>query len=340
MQTKHGLTWLVIAAAATVVMPASIVSAAGTSPFSTAVMPLPGLDMYSQFDKLDVDLDIAGLGCCVGYTNSAGGGWLLVQGGGTFLPGDAASGPGAPLLGVVGDVNLSQQNRPGSGPAAAAMGTLYTTLGFRGQPNTGSATAIYGGAWIRTNGLARTTDQVVLGQDQTAGSGVGTGLDNNSSNGSLGSWHLFSRDDDGAAGGSGKLSWQIGDGTNLVNFESSVNVSDTGYSFVAFSYNGNAADPNALSLFVDGSPVPTVRSVTGSDAALSFGVGAYQLAVGNSFGYTDLWDGPIDEAFFGFGQLSPSDARNLYVASVPEPASLVLVLLAVGGAIMIRRRAV
>ena len=33
MQTKHGLTWLVIAAAATVVMPASIVSAAGTSPF-------------------------------------------------------------------------------------------------------------------------------------------------------------------------------------------------------------------------------------------------------------------------------------------------------------------
>ena len=65
------------------------------------------------------------------------------------------------------------------------------------------------------------------------------------------------------AGGSGKLSWQTGDGTNLVNFESSVNVSDTDYSFVAFSYNGNPADTESLSLFVDGSPVPTVRSVTG-----------------------------------------------------------------------------
>ena len=177
--------------------------------------------MYSQFDQLDVDLDVAGAGCCVGYKNTVGA-WLLPAAVVPFLPGDATSGPGAPLVGVVGDVNLSQQNRPGSGPAAAATGTLYTSLGFRAQPNTGSATAIYGDASVRTNGLARTTNQVILGQDQTAGSGAGTGLDNNSPNGSLGSWHLFSRDDDGAAGGSGKLSWQIGDGTNLVNFESSV----------------------------------------------------------------------------------------------------------------------
>ena len=66
----------------------------------------------------------------------------------------------------------------------------------------------------------------------------------------------------------------------------------------------------------------------------------FYFAVGNSFGHTDFWDGPIDEAFFGYGQLSPTDVRNLYTAAVPEPASVVLVLLAVGGAIMIRRRAV
>ena len=129
MQTKQGLKWLVIAAAAAVVMQASIVSAAGVSPFSTAVLALPGLDMYSQFDQLDIDLDVAGAGCCVGYKNTVGG-WLLPSGGGSFVPGDATSGPGAPLVGVVGDVNLSKQNRPGSGPAAAATGTLYTSSVF------------------------------------------------------------------------------------------------------------------------------------------------------------------------------------------------------------------
>ena len=107
-------------------------------------MALPGLEIYSQFDQLDVELDILDLGCCVGYANSVGGGFMGIQGGAALRTGDAASGPGAPLAGVVGDVNLSQQNRPGSGPAAAAMGTLYTSLAFRGQPVTGSATAIYG----------------------------------------------------------------------------------------------------------------------------------------------------------------------------------------------------
>jgi hypothetical protein len=335
MLSTRGIIRLAFAATA-VALPATLASAAGTSPFSTAVQALPGLDLYSQFDAADVDTNVAGIGCCQGYVNSVGGGWMIVAGGGAFAPGASASGPGAPLFGVVGDVNLSQQNRPGSGPDPAAVGTVYTSLGFRGQPNTGSATAFYGGAWVHTNGLDRSTDQVIMGQDQTAGVGTGTGLDNNSPQGSTGSWHLFSRDDDGAAGGSGKLSWQMGDGTNLVNFESAINVNDTGYTFVAFSYNGNPADPSALTLYVDGLIAPTTRTVAGSDAALSFAVGAHTFAIGNSFGHTDIWDGPIDEAFFGFGALSAPDARDLYNASLPEPTSLAL--LALGAAAVVRRR--
>ena len=235
------------------------------------------------------------------------------------------AGPRCALVGVVDDVNLSFQSRPGGIPDTAATGTLYTSITFRGQPLTGSEIAFYGAAWVRTNGLDRSTDQVIFGQDETSGTGQGTGLDNNSPQESTASWHLFSRDDDGVAGGSGKLSWQIGDGTNLVNFESSVNVSDTDYSFVAFSYNGNPADPNALSLFVDGSPVPTVRSVTGDDASLGFLIGAYTFSAGNSLGHRDLWDGPIDEVFFGKegelgdGELSASEVENLWNLATASP---------------------
>ena len=79
--------------------------------------------------------------------------------------------------------------------------------------------------------------------------------------------------------------------------------------------------------------------MTGSDAALSFAAGAYTLAVGD---HSDIQT----SGMVRLTKRSSASAsclhqlHNLYTAAVPEPASVVLVLLAVGGAIMIRRRAV
>jgi hypothetical protein len=119
----------------------------------------------------------------------------------------------------------------------------------------------------------------------------------------------------------------MGDGTNLINFESSTDLwSDNWWHFVAFSYNGDPTDPNALSLYVDGSPVATTRSVPQGDAANMFIVSAgpaWLVVVGNTGGKNNIWDGPIDETFLGWGELSASDVTNLWtladVAGPPLP---------------------
>jgi hypothetical protein len=266
-----------------------------------------------------------------GYANRVGGGIMNPAGGGfnnpamLEVPNDSTSAEGAPLVDVVGGPNLSVQNRPSTLPDGSAVAQLYNSIGFRAQPDPpapqdpqNETTAFYAGAWVRNlsdahAGLESFDDlnQVILGRRPFVGNGSGEGIDNIPGDDH---WHLFMRDDDAAYGGSGKLTWQMGDGTNLINFESDADLYDSAWHFVMFSYNGDPTDPDALSLYVDGMPVDTTRSVTGSAANLFIVSGGadWLVTVGNSGGKNNIWDGPIDETFLGWGELSAAQVLELW----------------------------
>jgi hypothetical protein len=302
-----------------------------TSPFSTALQAIPGLNNYAQYDAAETKTDH--FGSFSGYGNTVGGGIMNPAGSGFQqagwgpVPNSATSAQGVPLDGIAGDINLAMQNRPTSIPGGPA-GQLYASIGFRAQPEPeapadpqNELTPFWGGAWVRSFANVHAAlpsyagddlNQVIISRRPFVGNGSGEGIDNIPGEDG---WHLFMRNDDGTYGGTGKLSWQMGDGTNLINFESTADLwADNWWHFVAFNYNGDPTDSNALSLYVDGSPVATTRTVTG-DAASMFIVssgGQWQVAVGNSGGKNNIWDGPIDESFVGFGELTAADVANLW----------------------------
>lgn len=150
-------------------------------------------------------------------------------------------------------------------------------------------------------------------------------------------------------GNSGHMDWDIFtrtvNGNDFVTFRGSTGITNDpnvwlvegshpgteGWHFIAVTWDGTT-DENGVKIYVNGQ-----LADQGTATSTSLGTG-YDLHLGGVQGpmANNTWDGYLDElAMFDYA-LSGAEVNSLYLAAIPEPASLAL--MGLGGLMILRRR--